>query len=112
VYVRPYPEAGLKTQVSADGGIEPVWSRTGRELFFRRGRDVLAAKVSTTPTFSAERATVLFSGDYPFGPIAANYDVSADGTRFLMMKGRQWMEGQLVVVLNWFSESTSSGAPR
>jgi hypothetical protein len=47
---------------------------------------------------------VLFSGDYPFGPQVANYDVSPDGKRFLMLKGRQWPEGQVVVVMNWFSE--------
>ena len=35
VFVRPYP--GLETglwQISAEGGLHPVWSRNGRELFF------------------------------------------------------------------------------
>ncbi|MBA3297799.1 MAG: hypothetical protein H0U19_12790 [Acidobacteria bacterium] len=47
---------------------------------------------------------VVFSGDYPFGPQVANYDVSPDGKRFLMMRGRQWPEGQVVVVLNSFAD--------
>ena len=47
---------------------------------------------------------VLFSGDYPVGPQVANYDVSPDGSKLLMMRGRQWPEGQIVIVLNWFQE--------
>lgn len=82
---------------------EPMWSPTGTELFFRKGRDLLAVAVQTTPTFSAGRPRVLFSGDYPPGPLLANYDVSPDGRRFLIIRGRQWLEGQLVV-LNWFAE--------
>lgn len=110
VYVRPYSGQGPRTQVSAEGGIEPVWSRDGKELFFRHGRDLLAVTVQTTPSFSTGRSQVVFSGDYAFGPLLANYDVAPDGKRFLMMKGRQWLEGQLVLVLNWFSEWKQLGS--
>jgi dipeptidyl aminopeptidase/acylaminoacyl peptidase len=35
VYVRSFPDKGGKWQVSNDGGLDPEWSPTGRELFFR-----------------------------------------------------------------------------
>src|SRR5258706_2718859 len=35
VYVRPFPGPGGKWQVSTGGGVMPVWSRNGRELFYR-----------------------------------------------------------------------------
>ena len=36
VYVRPYPDADkARWQVSVDGGRQPLWSRDGRELFYR-----------------------------------------------------------------------------
>ena len=35
VYVRAFPDKGGKWQISNSGGIYPVWSRNGRELFFR-----------------------------------------------------------------------------
>jgi serine/threonine-protein kinase len=34
VYVRAFPDNGSKWQVSYDGGLYPVWSPNGRELFF------------------------------------------------------------------------------
>jgi eukaryotic-like serine/threonine-protein kinase len=37
VYVQAFPGPGAKIQVSADGGTDPVWRRTGEELFYRNG---------------------------------------------------------------------------
>ncbi len=98
VYVRSYSGQGARTVISTSGGIEPLWSRTGEELFFRNGRDVLAVRMKAAADVAALAPRVIFSGDYPFGPQVANYDVSPDGKRFLMMRGRQWPEGQVVVV--------------
>jgi Tol biopolymer transport system component len=104
IYVRPYSGEGQRILVSTGGGIEPVWSRTGEELFFRNGRDVLAVGMKAAPDTAPLTPRVMFSGDYPVGPQVANYDVSPDGKRFLMMRGRQWPEGQVVVVLNSFAD--------
>jgi len=35
IYVQPYPGPGGKWQISADGGMEPVWNANGRELAIR-----------------------------------------------------------------------------
>ena len=35
VYVRAFPDKGTKVQISNAGGTMPVWSRNGRELFYR-----------------------------------------------------------------------------
>jgi Tol biopolymer transport system component len=40
VYVRAFPGPGLKTQVSNAGGTDPVWKRTGNELFYRKSFDI------------------------------------------------------------------------
>ena len=42
VYVRPFPDAGRRTRISAEGGTEPVWSHRGDELFYRNGRQYLS----------------------------------------------------------------------
>jgi len=34
VYVRAFPDKGGRWQISSDGGTSPIFSRTGRELFF------------------------------------------------------------------------------
>jgi hypothetical protein len=50
VYVQAFPGPGPKIQVSSDGGTDPVWKRTGGELYFRNRDKMMAVVVSTTPT--------------------------------------------------------------
>ena len=38
VYVQAFPGPGQKQRISSTGGINPAWSRDGRELFYLRGR--------------------------------------------------------------------------
>src|SRR5262249_9638205 len=86
IYVRPFPGPGGKTQVSTEGGIEPVWSRDGKELFYRQGDKLMAVDVHTESTFTAGVSRKLFEGHYvPSVTGGAGYDVSPEGTRFLMV---------------------------
>jgi len=106
VYVRPFPGPGGKVQISSEGGTEAVWSRNGRELFYRNRARMMAVAVSMEPTFSAAKPRLLFEGRYEMGVVSGmiNYDVSRDGERFLMLKSSGAAEPPLDVVLNWFSE--------
>lgn len=65
VYVRPYPEEGTRVQISAAGGNQPVWSRDGRELFFRSGDELPAVSVTLAPNLTAGKPVVLFSRSMP-----------------------------------------------
>ena len=108
VYVQPYPGPGGKWQISADGGMEPMWNPNGRELFYRSGRKMMAVEVASQPGFAAGKPRVLFEGDYLPTPLQfPNYDVSPDGQRFLMLKPSEQeavAPTQINVVLNWFEE--------
>jgi eukaryotic-like serine/threonine-protein kinase len=108
VYVQPYPGPGGKWQISTDGGTEPAWNRNGRELFYRSGNKMMAVDMTTQPSFSVGRPRMLFEGRYAQPPFpATNYDVSADGQRFLMLKPVEQAQAaptQINVVLNWFEE--------
>ena len=105
VYVQPYPAMDARAQVSTDGGSEPVWSHTGRELFFRQGKKMMAADVTASPLFSAGRPRVLFEGDFAGGIGMPGYDVSADDRRFLVVRGRGGSGAdELAVVLNWLED--------
>ena len=106
---RPTPGAGEKTTVSTDGGYEPEWSPDGRELFYRKGKRMMAVSIQTTPVFRSSRPRELFEGPYLSGAdtaaIATTYDVAADGEHFLMIEGGEEEGGnQLHLVLNWFDE--------
>lgn len=80
-----YPDATGKRQLSTEGGTEPVWSRDGTELFYRSGDRLMRVDMSRGVTH-AGIPTTLFEGRYVPGTVTlANYDVSADGTQFLMV---------------------------
>jgi eukaryotic-like serine/threonine-protein kinase len=109
IYVQPYPGPGGKWQISTEGGTEPAWNRNGKELFYRSGDKMMALDVATQPSFSAGKPRLLFErqyykSDWPL--ISTAYDVSADGQRFLMVKGTEQAASvtQINVVLNWFEE--------
>jgi len=110
IYVQPYPGPGGKWQISNEGGTEPVWNRNGHELFYRSGDKMMAVDIGTQSGFAAGKPQQLFEGHYlrnPIGYARPNYDVSADGQRFLMLKPveqEQAAPTQINVVLNWTEE--------
>jgi WD40 repeat protein len=109
IYVQPYPGPGGKWQISTEGGVEPLWNRNGRELFYRSGRKIMAVDIAIKPSFSAGTPNMLFEGPYQLLPTIStpNYDVSPDGQRFLMLKPVESAVAaptQINVVLNWFEE--------
>ena len=77
---------------------------------------MMAVQVSTSATFSAERPRLLWEGRYshgmstscgPPGATSSNYDVTADGQRFLMIKDDApdtAVSKQIIVVLGWGNE--------
>jgi Tol biopolymer transport system component len=110
VYVQAFPGSSGRSQVSTDGGTEPVWARSGRELFYRVGDRMMAVAVESRSTFKAAAPRVLFTGRY--ASVAwgeANYDVSPDG-RFLMLRSEaQPPATELHLVVNWFAELQRAG---
>ena len=111
VYVRAFPAPGGKAQVSLDGGTEPVWSRDGRELFYRNGDRMMVAAVRLSPAFSVAQRTELFRSAFPSNPFHAQYDVAPGGRHFVLTQGPQ-TSSDLVVVLNWFDQLRAPAAGR
>jgi serine/threonine-protein kinase len=108
VYVRPTSAAKGRWQISTEGGVEPVWSASGSELFYRHRDQVLAVDVVTDPTFEHGRPRKLFEGRYALGEVKDDtraYDVAPDGQRFLMLRPEsEPSTGDLKVVVNWYDE--------
>ena len=107
IYVRPFEGAGEKVTISSEGGNEPIWSANGREIFYRSGDAMMSVSVSSGPTLNVGRPQRLFERPYDSSlALWANYDVTPDGQRFLMLKtiDEQEAPAQINVVLNWFEE--------
>ncbi|HVL66860.1 MAG TPA: protein kinase [Vicinamibacterales bacterium] len=109
VYVRAVPGPGPEVPVSVGGAREPVWGRNG-EIFYRTpaGEQMMAVRVSTSPSLTIGTPMRLFEGDYFVAPRTGSprpqYDVTADGSRFLMLQPDRSVRPQIVVVQNWFEE--------
>ena len=104
VYVRPYPGPDRRWPVSTQGGTQPLWSRNGREIFYRVGNKMMVVDASAGVDRALSQPRTLFEQPYVFQNISvANYDVSPDGERFLMIKDEAG-SGRLNVVLNWTEE--------
>ncbi len=112
IFVRPFPntEAG-KRQVSSGGGVAPLWSRDGSELFYlNRSHDMMSARITAGAMIEVAAPVVLFHvRDALLGAESNWYtpwDVARDG-RFLMARlagASNDQAGAIVVVENWLSE--------
>ncbi|HUR91040.1 MAG TPA: protein kinase [Gemmatimonadaceae bacterium] len=103
IYVRPFPGAGARVQVSDNGGSEPLWGRSGGSLYFRDAiGNIAQVRVTTGTDFSIGARSVVLTGDYLTDATHPNYDVAPDG-RFLVLR-RAGAESQTVVVHNWRRE--------
>jgi hypothetical protein len=102
VYVTPYPDAGKRIPVSIDGGLSPIWSADGSELYFRQGSKVMAANITLGPEIDVSTPVELFDGPYTVDLSGhQRYDVAPDG-RFLMVENSE--DFRIVVVEGFFKE--------
>ena len=115
VYVRPFPgPGGARTQVSADGGDIPVWSRDGHRLFYVRSQKMMVATLATSPAFTVTTRRELFESDYTYLAGHSTYDVSPNGEQIVVLKPVGG-DAQTVVAYNWKAElraTTGAKAPR
>lgn len=112
VYVRPFPNTDdAKWVVSRDGGVAPVWSPTGDELFYMSGRALMAVAITRAPAFRAALPERLFDG--PFETGTPRFDVSPDGSYFVMVEADpDARPTQIHLVVNWIDELRRAAASR
>jgi eukaryotic-like serine/threonine-protein kinase len=106
IHVRPFPDVEKgHWQISTAGGFTPVWSPTGRELFYLNADGgLMSVAVQTAPTFSTAAPIKLFAGSYERRD-GRTFDVAPDGQRFLAIKRNAAAEApRMVVVEHWFEE--------
>ena len=93
-----------KWQISFSGGHAPRWRRNGRELFYLASDNTItAAAVSSSKSqFDVLAPRSLFHVNPSFYSTA--YDVSPDGSRFIVNSAPQDRAAPITVVENWRSD--------
>ena len=103
VYVQSFPVGSGKWQISAEGGSRALWSRDGKQIFYiSPDWKLMAVDVAAHgDTFEAGVPRVLFQTSMVQAP-GRNYDVSADGKRFLVDSTVEQQEiAPITLVQNW-----------
>ena len=112
VFVRPFPNArDGKVLISRDGGIRPLWSPSGQELYFvnPNTREILSARIDAASGRAMAMETVV---EIPQGFVMQDnsdfYQVTSDNDRFLMARSYQpdttGDPPALIFVTNYFQE--------
>jgi serine/threonine-protein kinase len=116
VYIRPFPDVSAgQIGVSVDGGVEPVWARSGREIFYRDGTGwLVAAQLSGDgPLRVTDRVRLFDASAYAANAGWRGYDVMPGDQDFIMLMpgpGSAAEVGDLVMIENLF-ETLAVGAP-
>lgn len=117
IWAQPFPPTGEKRRISQEFGVMALWSRDGRELFYRPitqasgSRQTLRSiRVSTSPTFTFSSEEVVSIGDFLSFSFFRSFDVMPDGQRFLVVLPADAVAGiaparpRMHVILNWHEE--------
>ncbi len=110
IYVRPFPAVDRgRWLISSEGGSDALWSRSGRELFFlTAASQMVAVPVPAGPGFTYGKPKSLFDATAYNQSSSRPFDISVDGTRFLMVKnpanGNAVARPSIVVVSHWLEE--------
>ncbi len=105
IYVEAFPAAGERTQVTADGGTEPVWAQNG-EIFYRHDDEIRVLSTRLRDGFAFDPPSRLFS--FPIvagsGDYTRTFDVTADGARLIAVTIPDASRPrQIEIVTNWTS---------
>ena len=101
VFVASYPFDGVQHKISEGGGVGPLWSSTGREIYYRGGGNALVVPLEFEPAFAVGAARVLFEDNFgnPY-----SWDIFPDDQHFVMHRQQEGPPLRFNVVFNWFEE--------
>jgi Tol biopolymer transport system component len=98
LYVAPFPGPGRKWQISTNGGFWPQWRADGRELFYQtQNNNLMSVDIDyVRESIAIGQERVLFNH-----ASGADFDVTGDGQRFLIVKEDAQIDEPLTLILNW-----------
>ncbi|MDQ5871099.1 MAG: serine/threonine-protein kinase [Acidobacteriota bacterium] len=105
VFVASYPDSSQRIRVSTEGGIQPRWSRDGRELFFiSKSETMMAAPFEPASGALTGPPARLFDVPISYASgsnVPFKYDVAPDGRFLIIVRASKEPPPPLVLVLNW-----------
>jgi len=109
VFVRPLDGSASRWQVSRNGGLNPAWARSGRELFFYINDTIRVAGLGPGPRFQAGEPRPLFRMD--FLPGFSGFDVLPGDSLFVLHATSLVERERIMVTINFLQELRSLKPP-
>ena len=86
IFIRSFPDAGHKQQLTTEGGLELLWPLGSKEFFYRVGNKRFARDITVGDPVKLGAPKFMLEGDYVTSPgTRAGWD-TVDGQRFLFLK--------------------------
>jgi Tol biopolymer transport system component len=108
IYVRPFPGgSGERWQISSGGGLYPLWSNNGRELFYETADNrIMVVDYSVEGGSFIPGKPRLWSDRQLFYTGTSNLDLAPDGKRFAVLHVQETSQAspRVVFLLNFFDE--------
>ncbi len=111
IYIQPFPEGGVRWQVSSGGGAWTVWSRTRPELFYLRLDDRIMAVTYSVKGDAFIPETPRVWSEKRLAPVFGrrSFDLAPDGNRVVALMPSPGAEEdkpqtRLTFLLNFFDE--------
>jgi len=111
IYVRPFrPESGAAAgqwQLSTAGGVDPVWSTDGKELYYiNPARELMAVPITVTGnTLAPGVPRRLFQTRIVTGP-GWQYDVAPDGRFLINTELDPGPTSPITLIQNWYPDAS------
>ena len=99
VFVQPYPTTGAKFQITKGGGLHPVWSPDGRQIYFDNAERLFSVQMQTQPSVQFSQPVLMPISGFLAGAVNTRrrYDLTPDGKQFLMM----FQKAEIRIVPKW-----------
>jgi serine/threonine-protein kinase len=109
VWIKSFGGPPEKKQVSNAGGLSPIWSRDGKQLFYWQGGSIWVVdfRVDHGMAISEPRSLFRLPNGETEGAPTRSYDLSSDSQRFLMVRVEELQPRsvtEMILIQNWFEE--------
>lgn len=107
IYVTDFPAGRGKWQVAQ--GQMPRWSAKGDRLFFNVAEAITAVDVTTSPGLTLSQPYTVLPATPGVAIPGFGFEVSPDGSRFLVNRSTNFSATSVMLIENWFAEFAPRG---
>ena len=113
LWVRRYPTLDTAVRISPNGAAEPVWAKSGRELFYLENDKLMGVRVGpdTRARFAYEAPVMLVEKSFMRAPQAPSFDVAADGRLLMLGRVPTRPSAPIEVIVNWRDRVAGGTSP-